>query len=139
MARLPRMANLRGLHHVQLAVPPGSEGECRRFWGTILGCEEIAKPPALAGRGGCWFRLGTMELHLGVEAEFRPSAKAHPGILVDDIRALARRLEDHGVAVEWDDGFPGFERFYCHDPFGNRLEFLQPATPDRSASSTPRD
>ncbi len=120
------MTHLRGLHHVQLAIPPETEAECRRFWSALLGCSEIDKPPDLARRGGCWFRAGSLEIHLGVEADFRPGAKAHPGILVDDTRALARLLEENGVAVEWDAGFPGFERFYCRDPFGNRLEFLAP-------------
>lgn len=114
-----------GLHHVQLAIPAGSEEECRAFWGGVLGLEELAKPPVLAARGGCWFRGGELEVHLGVEDPFAPAAKAHPGILVAGIDALAERLESHGVDVRWDDDFPGMRRFYAADPFGNRLEFLQ--------------
>ncbi len=113
-----------GLHHVQLAIEPGSEDRCRAFYVGVLGLTEIPKPPALAGRGGLWLRAGGLELHLGVEADFRPARKAHPGILVDDLDALAARLADHGV--EWDDGFPGHRRFYTHDCLGNRLEFLTP-------------
>ena len=116
--------NSDGFHHVQLACPPGLEGELRRFYGEILGMEEIAKPPALAERGGCWFRRGAVELHLGVEEDFRPARKAHPGIRAADLDALARRLEAAGVAVEWDDNFPAMRRFYVRDPSGNRLEFL---------------
>jgi catechol 2,3-dioxygenase-like lactoylglutathione lyase family enzyme len=87
---------------------------------------ELQKPPVLAARGGCWFRGGGLELHLGVEQDFRPARKAHPGVLVRNIDALAKRLAQHGVEVEWDDNFPGHRRFYAHDPLGNRLEFLQP-------------
>lgn len=114
------------LHHVQLAVPPGSEGRCREFWGGVLGLSELEKPAPLAARGGCWFASGGLEVHLGVEADFVPARKAHPGILVADLRALAARLESAGLTVAWDDEFPGHDRFYAADPFGNRLEFLEP-------------
>lgn len=115
-----------GLHHVQLAVPPGAEDRCRAFWGEVLGMEELEKPQALAARGGCWFRGGGVEVHLGVEEDFRPAGKAHPGILVRSLDALARRLRELGHEVVWDDAFPGHRRFYASDTFGNRLEFLEP-------------
>jgi catechol 2,3-dioxygenase-like lactoylglutathione lyase family enzyme len=115
------------LHHVQLAIPPGSEEQCRAFWGGVVGLVEIDKPPVLAARGGCWFRSGGFEVHLGVEDEFGPARKAHPGILVTGIEALANRLTDAGVEVRWDPHFPGHRRFYADDPFGNRLEFLEPS------------
>ncbi|MFD7506763.1 glyoxalase [Streptomyces sp. NPDC059850] len=126
MAQEAREYVLGGLHHVQLAIPPGSEELCRDFWGGILGMAELKKPPALAARGGCWFRGGGLEVHLGVEEDFRPNRKAHPGILVTSLQALAVRLEDHGVSVTWDDDFPGHDRFYAFDKLGNRLEFLEP-------------
>jgi len=114
------------LHHVQLAVPPGAEEECRRYWGGVLGLTELDKPPVLAARGGCWFRGGGLEVHLGVEEDFTPARKAHPGILVDGLPALAARLEAAGMPVIWDGEFPGHERFYSADPLGNRLEFMEP-------------
>jgi catechol 2,3-dioxygenase-like lactoylglutathione lyase family enzyme len=114
------------LHHVQLAIPPGTEPACRAFWGDLLGLAELEKPPVLAARGGCWFRGGGLEVHLGVEASFVPARKAHPGILVADLDALAARLQSGGADVIWDGEFPGHRRFYSADPFGNRLEFLQP-------------
>ncbi len=117
-----------GLHHVQLAVPAGAEKACRAFWVGVLGMTELEKPAELAGRGGCWFRGAGLEVHLGVEADFRQAAKAHPGILVDDISGFAQHLEHNGVIVTWDDDFPGHNRFYAADPVGNRLEFLEPFT-----------
>ena len=115
-----------GLHHVQLAVPPGSEDVCRAFYVGVLGLTEVPKPPVLAARGGLWVRGGSLELHLGVEADFRPARKAHPGILVTDLDGLAARLTAAGVPVDRDGDFPGHRRFYATDPVGNRLEFLQP-------------
>ena len=114
------------LHHVQLAIPSGGEDACRQFWGATLGMAELAKPPVLAARGGCWFRGGGLEVHCGVEDDFQPARKAHPGILVSGLRDLADRLEAAGLAVTWDEHFPGHDRFYADDPFGNRLEFLEP-------------
>jgi DNA-binding transcriptional MerR regulator/catechol 2,3-dioxygenase-like lactoylglutathione lyase family enzyme len=115
------------LHHVQLAIPPGGEDQCRAFWGGLLGMRELQKPPVLAARGGCWFRGGGLEVHLGVEDPFVPAKKAHPGLLVVGLEEVAQALERGGHAVTWDDDFPGHDRFYAADPFGNRLEFLEPA------------
>jgi len=115
-----------GLHHVQLAIPAGAEDSCRAFWGDTLGMTELDKPPVFAARGGCWFRGGGLEVHLGVEADFRPARRSHPGILVDGIDELATRLSTDGVEVVWDDCLPGYRRFYTVDRVGNRLEFLQP-------------
>jgi catechol 2,3-dioxygenase-like lactoylglutathione lyase family enzyme len=115
------------LHHMQLAMPRGEEDAARQFFIGVLGMTEIEKPPLLAARDGAWFRAGGLELHLGVEDDFRPARKGHPGVLVDDLDDVVRRLRDAGQAVTWDGDFPGFRRVYAHDPFGNRLEFLQPA------------
>ncbi|HEY8044796.1 MAG TPA: glyoxalase, partial [Streptosporangiaceae bacterium] len=84
------------IHHVQLACPAGSEAPLRAFYHAVLGLEEILKPPALAARGGCWFRGHGIELHLGVEEDFRPARKAHPGLLVRDLDAWAARLRAAG-------------------------------------------
>jgi catechol 2,3-dioxygenase-like lactoylglutathione lyase family enzyme len=118
-----------GLDHVQVAAPPGCEDSARAFYGEALGLEEIPKPPLLAGRGGCWFRLGAHELHVGVADGFVPAAKAHPGIEVDSaaaLRELAQQLADAGVTVEWADPaeLGGRERFHVRDPWGNRLELV---------------
>lgn len=120
------VATLTGLHHVQLAMPAGAEAEARRFYGTLLGMTEVPKPPVLAARGGCWFRGDGCELHLGIEADFRPARKAHPAMLVRGLAALSGRLEAAGVTVTRDDDFPGHRHFYVDDPWGNRLEFLEP-------------
>ena len=116
-----------GVHHAQLAMPRGEEEAARGFFAGVLGMSEVDKPPVLAARGGVWFRGGGLELHLGVEDDFRPAPKGHPGILVTDLDEVVRRLAGAGQEVTWDGDFPGFRRVYAHDPFGNRLEFLQPA------------
>ena len=114
-----------GIDHVQLAAPPGCEAEARRFFGGLLGLEELEKPEPLRARGGCWFRAGTAELHIGVEEPFTPARKAHPGLVVDDLAALADRLAAAGITVEPDRSLPGVDRVHVADPFGNRLELRQ--------------
>jgi catechol 2,3-dioxygenase-like lactoylglutathione lyase family enzyme len=114
------------LDHVQLAAPPGCEDMARRFYGDLLGLEEIAKPEALRARGGVWFQAGRGQLHVGVEARFRPARKAHPALRVppERLEALAARLSAADVAIQWDAELPGVRRFYTEDPWGNRLELL---------------
>ncbi|MEU1270108.1 VOC family protein [Streptomyces sp. NPDC005799] len=117
---------LAAVDHVQLAAPAGCEDLLRAYYVDVLGMTEIPKPPVLAARGGCWFRAGAVQLHLGIEADFRPAKKAHPALRVTDIEAYAARLEAGGARVVWDGELPGHRRFYTEDPVGNRLEFLQP-------------
>jgi catechol 2,3-dioxygenase-like lactoylglutathione lyase family enzyme len=120
------MTLLAGIHHVQLAAPPGSEPLMRAFYAGTLGLTEVAKPPALAARGGAWFRAQGIEIHIGIEDGFRPARKAHPGILVRDLDAMAEQLRAAGHEVRPDGLLPGFRRFYVDDPVGNRLELLEP-------------
>jgi catechol 2,3-dioxygenase-like lactoylglutathione lyase family enzyme len=118
-----------GLDHVQVAAPAGCEDEARRFYGSLLGLEELEKPPILAARGGVWFRLGAQELHVGVAEDFAPATKAHPALRVgseEALREIASRLADARAEVAWadPDEIPGTTRFHVRDPFGNRLELV---------------
>ena len=87
---------VRGIHHVQLAIPRGGEEKARAFFAGLLGLEEIAKPAHLTARGGVWFELGPQELHCGVDEPFYPARKAHPALLVRDLLGLRARLEFEG-------------------------------------------
>lgn len=117
-----------GIDHIQIAAPEGCEAEARRFFGEVLGLEEIEKPAPLRSRGGCWFRVGSGQLHIGVEEDFRPARKAHPAFAVHDVEALFETLVQAGVSCVRDEALPGVQRFYANDPWGNRLEFTQPNT-----------
>jgi len=115
--------------HVQMAMPPGGEAEARRFWGEILGLAEIPKPPHLAARGGCWFEGPDLRLHLGVEADFRPARKAHPALLVRGLAQLRQALAAGGYSISEDDPLEGYDRLFVADPFGNRIELMEPKHP----------
>jgi len=115
-----------GIDHVQLAMPAGREEEARAFYAGLLGIPEVPKPAELARRGGAWFENGAVKVHLGVEAGFRPARKAHPALLVRDLRGLVLRLREAGAAIAEDEPLPGYDRIFTADPFGNRLELLEP-------------
>jgi catechol 2,3-dioxygenase-like lactoylglutathione lyase family enzyme len=113
-----------GIDHVQLAMPPGEEGRARPFYADLLGMKEIPKPAELAKRGGCWFESGSVQVHLGVEDDFRPARKAHPALRCGDYAALLERLRAAGIAINEPDDIPGVRRAHIHDPFGNRIELV---------------
>jgi catechol 2,3-dioxygenase-like lactoylglutathione lyase family enzyme len=118
------------LDHIQLAMPEGGEDAARRFYRDLLGLREVEKPDNLKKRGGCWFEKGSIKLHLGVEADFRPARKAHPAFLVRDLPSLVAKLAKAGATAWRDEPFEGYDRVYVDDPFGNRIELME-KTPTR--------
>lgn len=116
-----------GVHHVQITVPPGNLGEVRRFYGEILGLEELEVPASLKKYELVWFRLGLdRELHVRAEqGADRLGTFAHVAYLVDDARSLRRRLSNASVIVVEQPVIEGYDRFHIRDPFGNRVEFIQ--------------
>jgi len=109
------------IDHVQLAMPPGGEAVAEAFYSGVLGLPRVPKPPLLARRGGCWFESEAVHVHLGVEEPFAPAKKAHPGFVVENLRAFVR---EHDLDVVWSKEVPGTVRCHLHDPFGNRLELV---------------
>ena len=120
------MSRIVAVDHVQLAMPAGGEDEARRFYAGVLGIPEVPKPENLAKRGGCWFELGPVRIHLGVEADFRPAKKAHPSLIVDDLAGLQTTLDAAGFVTRPGDYLEGYNRIDVNDPFGNRIELMQP-------------
>jgi catechol 2,3-dioxygenase-like lactoylglutathione lyase family enzyme len=117
-----------GIEHVQLAMPAGGEDAAIAFYEGALGIPHVPKPSSLAARGGCWFEDGGVKVHLGVDADFRPARKAHPALLVQDLRSLVEALRAAGHDVRTDEPLEDYERVYVSDPFGNRLELMEPHT-----------
>jgi len=122
---LPAMTVL-GIDHILLAMPPGEEAKARAFYTGVLLLAEKVKPAALAARGGAWFTNGTIEVHLGVEKDFRAARKAHPAFVVRDLDGFVARARQHGCEIAEDEPLPGYERVFIYDPFGNRLELIEP-------------
>lgn len=112
------------IDHVQLAMPSGEEERAREFYSGLLGMKEIPKPAELARRGGCWFRSGTVQIHLGVEANFRPAKKAHPALRCADYAAMLTHLRRAGISLAEPNDIPDVRRCHIYDPFGNRIELV---------------
>jgi len=114
------------IEHVQLAMPAGGEDLARNFYAGILGISETPKPAHLAKRGGCWFERGDLKIHLGVDADFRPARKAHLALLVAELSLLQEKLRASGYIPKVDEPLEGYHRIYVEDPFGNRIELMEP-------------
>ncbi len=114
------------IDHVQLAMPAGMERTATEFYEGLLGIPRVPKPPHLEARGGCWFEQPGVKIHLGVESDFRAARKAHPALLVSDLAGLLAQLRAAGVSIVDDEPLEGYDRAYVDDPFGNRIELLEP-------------
>jgi catechol 2,3-dioxygenase-like lactoylglutathione lyase family enzyme len=119
--------HIEGIQHIQLAMPGGREDVARDFYSGLLEIPEVAKPPELAKRGGVWFERGELKVHLGVDPEFRPARKAHAGLLVRELSALVDKLRAAGIEVIEAEPLQGFNHVYISDPFGNRIELMEPS------------
>jgi len=115
------------LNHAQITIPPGAESEARQFYCDLLGLPELEKPDSLKPRGGFWLQLGDQQIHVGVEDGVdRHATKAHLAYEVSDLKFWRALLTEHGFMPEDGIPIPGYSRVECRDPFGNRLEFIQP-------------
>jgi catechol 2,3-dioxygenase-like lactoylglutathione lyase family enzyme len=112
------------IDHVQLALPRGGEETARRFFGDLLGMTEMVKPLEWAKRSGCWFASGNVQIHLGVEDDFRPAKKAHPALQCHDYGSILAHLRTHGIEIVEAEDIPGVRRCHLFDPFGNRIELI---------------
>jgi catechol 2,3-dioxygenase-like lactoylglutathione lyase family enzyme len=117
---------VRRIDHILIAMPAGREAEARAFYHGILGLTEKLKPSQLAARGGCWFEAGALQIHLGVEKNFVPARKAHPAFIVDDLAGMVVKAQQAGLRVTEDESIEGYNRRHVDDPFGNRIELIEP-------------
>lgn len=130
------MANIIGIDHIQVAMPPGGEAVARQFYGGVLGLPELAKPANLAVRGGLWFSCGAQQLHLGGEQNFQAAKKAHPALLVDDLDGFLPGLIVHGIELRHEEAIAGAKRVALVDPFGNRVELVERLASSADARAT---
>ena len=115
-------------HHVNVTVPRALEAEAKHFYGVVMGLKELPKPETSRGRGGAWYQLGEMQLHLSIEEALGENcvSKRHVCYTVSDLADAEERFRRAGVQISPDDlPTPGWSRFYVRDPGGNRLEIAQ--------------
>lgn len=114
-----------GIDHVQIAVPRALEAACLKFYREIFAFPEREKPPELKARGGAWFQVGVLQMHVGVDPEPSPKSKRHICFLTGDLAAAKAAVLAHGVAIEEESVAEGLSRFFVRDPAGNRIEIGQ--------------
>jgi catechol 2,3-dioxygenase-like lactoylglutathione lyase family enzyme len=117
--------DIKGIDHVQIAVPQALEAQCLTFYREVLGLAEIEKPEALKPRGGAWFQLPNLQMHVGVDPEASPMSKRHLCFLVSDLAVARAGVVACGVTIEEESGAEGLKRFFIRDPAGNRIEIGQ--------------
>ncbi len=113
------------LDHVQITVPRALEPECLAFYREVLGLTEVPKPAELRARGGAWFQLANLQLHVGVDPEPSPRSKRHVCFLVPDLGTARARAVAQDLAIEDEGRAEGLVRFFIRDPAGNRIEIGQ--------------
>lgn len=116
---------IRGIDHVQIAIPKNGEGAARKFYVEQLGFHEIEKPENLKKNGGFWLHAGVHQLHIGIAENFQPAQKAHPAFKLRDLENYKKKIESNGIVTNPGEMLPGAKRFYIDDPFQNRIEFLE--------------
>ena len=124
-------------------MPRGQEERAREFYESVLGLRWVPKPDNLAARGGCWFEAAGAKVHLGVDDDFRPARRAHPGLLVDDLEVdqtsvegmlpLAVQHGGAGLRLGWDSGFPVSSRYAPPAPFSGTVHGVRVDTAGSTA------
>jgi catechol 2,3-dioxygenase-like lactoylglutathione lyase family enzyme len=122
------------LHHVNVTVPASLEEAVKHFYGSVMRLPEVPKPEESKGRGGAWYQLGAVQLHLSREdlAVENQASKRHVCYLVRDLARAEQRFREAEVEIIADDmPVAGWPRFYVHDPGGNRIEIAEDRTGDK--------
>ena len=116
------------IHHVNVTVPKSLEDAAKHFYAVVMGLTEVPKPADSRGRGGAWYQLGDLQLHLSIENGLGEDciSKRHVCYTVSSLAEAEQRFREAGVEILPDDNpTPGWSRFYVRDPGGNRLEIAQ--------------
>ncbi|MGH7815089.1 MAG: VOC family protein [Candidatus Binataceae bacterium] len=125
------MAPIVGLDHVNLLIDEGGDAlaKAREFYCDLLGLEPLQRPANTdSGHPGWWLQCGAQQLHLTTDKDASAAnrvSRRHPAFRVADLAAMRARLEAAGVEIVAGNRFPGQERFFVRDPWGNRLEFVE--------------
>jgi len=114
-----------GIDHIQIAVPKALEEKCLSFYREVFAFPELAKPPELQARGGAWFQVGALQMHVGVDPDASPKSKRHICFLTTDLARAKSVVLKHGVTIEEESVAEGLSRFFIRDPAGNRIEIGQ--------------
>ena len=119
--------SITSLQHVNVRVSPADELAAKDFYRSLLGLQEIPKPEEAQARGGAWYQIGNVQLHLSRDARANnEGSKRHICFHVADLEQAKEHLEKAGVEILPDDQpIAGQPRFYVRDPGGNLIEVAE--------------
>ena len=117
------------IHHVAVLVADLERSLA--FYRDLLGLAEDPARPDL-GYPGAWLTVGSRQIHLmvlpdpdaGAERPAHGGRDRHIALVVDDLGALAARLE--AVDHPFTRSRSGRAALFCRDPDDNTLEFTAP-------------
>ncbi len=121
-----------GIDHINIRIDPGPEAleRAKDFYGTVLRMTPIERPENVESRDpGAWYKCGLNEVHITAESgasERNRTTRRHAAFLVRGLEELRVRMEKAGAEIIPGTVLPGRRRFFARDPFGNRLEFMEP-------------
>ena len=96
----------------------------RHFYRDVLGLKEIAKPKTFDFKV-LWFDLGTQQLHLLQKPQPDTRSPRHFALRVADAQAARSHFRALGIETQEATPIPKCDRFFVHDPDGNRIEIIQ--------------
>lgn len=115
-----------GIHHHSVLVTDLDRS--RAFYRDVLGLAEVPIPPTFHFPVA-WFAVGDQQLHLLVAPAPDTLSGRHIALHVDDLAVARARLRGLGLEVSETTPIPGADRFFTHDPDGNRIELISWSRP----------
>ena len=96
----------------------------RRFYRDVLGLREINSPRTF-DFVVAWFDLGDQHIHLLLKDKPDTSSPRHFALRVSDVAQARKYFQKLGLPTQETTLIPGADRFFIHDPDGNRIEIIQ--------------
>jgi catechol 2,3-dioxygenase-like lactoylglutathione lyase family enzyme len=96
----------------------------RRFYTHVLGLKEIPKPRSF-DFVALWFELANQQLHLLQKPQPDTRSPRHFALRVKDVPAARVYFRNLGITPEETTKINQCDRFFVHDPDGNRIEIIQ--------------
>ncbi len=108
----------------------------RKFYSGLLGLKEIHKPRTFDFEV-VWYDFGNQHIHLLLKDKPDTISPRHFALRVKDAKAARSYFQEHGVETRETVEIPGADRFFIHDPDGNRIEIIQWLRPYSSEENAP--
>jgi catechol 2,3-dioxygenase-like lactoylglutathione lyase family enzyme len=109
--------------------------KARQFYREVLGLTEIPKPKTF-DFVALWFDLGAGQtLHLLQKPQPDTQSPRHFALRIPDAKAAREHCRSLSVPMQETGPIPHCDRFFVHDPDGNRIELIQWIEPYNPAES----